>query len=143
MILQDLDYITLTPKTINIETDVKNLLIQNDKEDTLLHVINVSRVNGELAEQLQLDKNKCIISGLLHDISAIIRPEDMLKYAIDNHFEICEAECKFPFLLHQRISRTISNEHFEIIDNDILSAIECHTTLKATPNKYEMALFNC
>lgn len=141
MIFDELNYIHLPSKTGNIETDAKNLLMQNEKENTFVHVINVARVNGNIAELFGLDKNKCIVSGLLHDIGTIIEPKDMLKYADDNDFELCEAERRFPFLLHQRISRVIANEYFGIIDTDILSSIECHTTLKTTPDKYEMALF--
>lgn len=141
MILHNFDYITIPLKTNNMEIDVTNLLSGNNKDDTLYHVINVSRVNGELAEQFGLARDKCIIGGLLHDISAIVKPEDMINYAIDKHLEICEAERRFPFLLHQRISQVIANEYFGIIDADILSAIKCHTTLKASPNKYDMALF--
>ncbi len=141
MILHDFDYIVIPSKTDDLETDVANLLRHNDREDTLSHVTDVSRVNGKLAEQFGLMREKCIVAALLHDISAIIEPEDMLRYAIENRFEICEAERRFPFLLHQRFARLVADEFFEIGDSDILSAVECHTSLKASPGPYDMALF--
>lgn len=141
MILNDCKYITLPETTGDIITDTKNLLESNGKSKTFTHVRSVANVNAELAEQFALDRNLCFIGGYLHDISAVINPEDMLKYAEDNSFELCEAERRFPFLLHQRISRIVVEEYFGIDDSDILSAIECHTTLKANPTKYEMALF--
>lgn len=51
------------------------------------------------------------------------------------------AEQEYPFLLHQRISKLIAEDYFDITDDDILSSIECHTTLKRNPTKYEMILF--
>lgn len=65
----------------------------------------------------------------------------MLKYACENSFDLCEAERKYPFLLHQRLSKIIAAQYFNISDEDILSAIECHTTLKKDTSKYEMSLF--
>ncbi len=141
MILNKYKYITLPEKTGDIITDTKNLLECNGKYETFIHVRNVANINAELAEKFALDSNMCIIGGYLHDISEVIKPEDMLKYAEENGFELCEAERRFPFLLHQRISRIIAAEYFGIKDSNILSSIECHTTLKAEPAKYEMALF--
>ena len=141
MILDEFSYITLSEMTGNIRTDVGNLFEQNGKSRTFTHVVNVARVNSEIAKQFGLDIDKCIIGGLLHDISAIISPKDMLKYAQDNDFKICDAELTFPFLLHQKVSKIIAIEYFDIIDHDILSSIECHTTLKSNPSKYDMALF--
>ncbi|MDI9470611.1 MAG: HD domain-containing protein [Bacillota bacterium] len=141
MILQKYDYINIPQKTNDVVKDVANLLRCNGREDTLLHAEDVARVNGELADRFGLSREKCIIAALLHDISVIVTPEDMMRYAIENHFEICEAERRFPFLLHQRFSRLIASEFFEITDTDILSAIECHTSLKASPSPSDMALF--
>lgn len=141
MILNKFDYIKTQAPGGDLRTDVENLLSVNGKYNTYVHVSNVAERNGLIAETYALDRNKCIIAGLLHDISAVIRPEDMLKYARENSFDLCEAERKYPFLLHQRLSKMIAAQYFNISDEDILSAIECHTTLKKNPSKYEMSLF--
>ncbi|MDI9498818.1 MAG: HD domain-containing protein [Bacillota bacterium] len=141
MILQKLEYIILPPKTGDLATDVANLLRHNGREDTLTHVIDVARVNGELADRFGLVRDTCIAAGLLHDISAIIQPDDMMRYAIAGGFEICEAEHRFPFLLHQRFARMIASGYFEVEDRDILSAVACHTSLRASPTPCDMALF--
>lgn len=141
MILNEYKYITLPEKTGDIITDTERLFQFNGKSETFNHVRRVANVNAELAEKFALDKNACIIGGYLHDISAVIKPEDMLHYAEENGFELCEAERSFPFLLHQRISGIIAEEYFGIEDSNIISPIECHTTLKSEPTQYEMALF--
>ena len=141
MKFDDLGYIKTEPLSGDIRTDVKNILLINGRSNTYIHVANVADRNALISKTYDLDHDKCVIAGLLHDISAVIRPEDMLKYAYENRLEICEAERKYPFLLHQRLSKICAVEYFNISDEEILSAIECHTTLKKWPSKYEMSLF--
>lgn len=135
------EYVNIPELVGDIAVDVNNLLIENSKKKTLEHVIEVANTNCQIASKYGLDKETCLLCGYLHDISAIINPKDMLDYMMENHLFIDEAERKYPFLLHQRISRLIAKNLFNIEDENILSAIECHTTLKANPTKYDMALF--
>lgn len=141
MLLYAYPYIKFPVFTGSLETDAQNLLICNGHPKTSAHIWNVAKANEEIAEQYGLSSNKCRIAGLLHDISAVIRPQDMLQYAKDNRFTLCEAEKRYPFLLHQRISRIIAVEYFGIGDEDILSPIEHHTTCKEKATPYDMALF--
>ena len=141
MIFDNFSYIKTEPLSGDIRTDVKNILLINGKSKTYIHVANVADRNALISKTYDLDHDKCVIAGLLHDISAVIKPEDMLKYAYENRLEVCEAERKYPFLLHQRLSKICAVEYFNISDEEILSAIECHTTLKKCPSKYEMSLF--
>ena len=141
MIFDNFSYIKAEPLSGDIRTDVKNILLINGKSNTYIHVANVADRNALISKTYDLDHDKCVIAGLLHDISAVIRPEDMLKYAYENRLEVCEAERKYPFLLHQRLSKICAVEYFNISDEEILLAIECHTTLKKCPTKYEMSLF--
>ena len=71
----------------------------------------------------------------------ICTDEDMLTLAKEYGIKMCAEEEKFAVLLHQKISALIAREHFKVADREILSAIECHTTLKAEPSKLDMALF--
>lgn len=130
--------IIVTGKT---EMDVTNFLIKNNRMETLNHVLAVAKTNNEIAEKFGLDKNICTISGYLHDISAVIQPNDMLIYMNENNLYIDEAERKYPYILHQRISKLLAKKIFNIVDERILSAIECHSTLKSNPSQYDMALF--
>jgi len=141
MIIDNYKYVNITEITGNIEVDVNNFLLQNNRQKTLEHVVAVASTNNEIAEKYSLDKNICTISSYLHDISAVICPNDMLNYMIENNLFIDEAERKYPFLLHQRVSKFISKTFFKIDDEIILSAIECHTTLKYKPAQYDMALY--
>lgn len=141
MILDHFSYIKTETLSGDIRTDIKTLLFINGKYNTYIHVSNVAERNALIAKTYNLNHDKCVIAGLLHDISAIIKPADMLEYAYENRLDICEAERKYPFLLHQRLSKICAIEYFNISDKEILSAIECHTTLKQRPTKYDMSLF--
>ena len=141
MNISNYQYINITELTGNIEVDVNNFFLQNNKKKTLEHVIDVANTNEEIALQYNLDKKICIKSGYLHDISTVIHPNDMLNYMIENNLFVDESERKYPFILHQRISKIIAKNFFNIDNENILSAIECHSTLKSNPSKYDMALF--
>ncbi|MDU5020435.1 MAG: bis(5'-nucleosyl)-tetraphosphatase (symmetrical) YqeK [Clostridiales bacterium] len=141
MNINNYGYVKITEITGDIIVDIKKFLLENNKSKTLKHVIDVANTNSQIAKKYGLDENLCIISAYLHDISAVIQPNDMLNYMYENKLFIDEAERKHAFLLHQRISRLISKDFLGIDDELILSAIECHTTLKQNPSKYDMALF--
>lgn len=139
--LDTFSYINIPEWSGDLFHDSKELLCSNNKQKTFEHCAAVAKTNREIAEKYGLDKSICEISGFLHDISTIIKPEDMLAYAQLADWYIDEAEKKYPFLLHQRLSKQIAEQDFHIIDQRILSAMECHTTLKDNPSPYDMALF--
>lgn len=141
MRLNDYSYLILPERTGSLEADVKNLLECNGKGATYAHVAAVAEANADIALRFGLDVSSCTNAALLHDISAVIAPKDMLGYAKQNGFELCEAELRFPFLLHQRISRIVAEDYFGITDKTVLSAIECHTTLRPYAFQQDMALF--
>lgn len=141
MNINNYKYINITEITGDVAEDVNNFLLQNNKPKILKHVIDVANTNSIIAEKYGLDKDVCSICGYLHDISAVIQPKDMLTYMVENNLFIDESERKYPSILHQRISRLMAKNFFNIDDDIILSAIECHTTLKPNPSQYDMALF--
>lgn len=120
---------------------IKNRYLSNHKENTLRHVEEVADTAVGLAEIYDLDSKKVKLAALLHDISAIMTPQDMYELAKMRGLEIDAAEEKYHFLLHQRISRIIAQEDYGINDSDILDAIECHTTLKKNASMYDKVIF--
>lgn len=81
-----------------------------------------------LAQKYDVDSAKCETIALLHDVSAIMSPDEMYKEIVERGEKIDKAEETYHFLLHQRMSRIIDEDMFKIYDCEILSAIECHTT---------------
>jgi len=134
-------YIKIPEFTGYIKADIEKLLRANNKQKTILHIKDVADMNVSIAGQYGLDKGICELCGYLHDISAVVAPGDMIGYAMENGWYIDEAERKYPFILHQRISKIIAEQDFSVSDERVLSAIECHSTLKTNPSAYDMALF--
>ena len=120
---------------------IKNKYLCNNKEDVLSHVEDVARIAVELAKTYKLDIDKIKLAALLHDISGIMTPQEMYDFAITKGLEIDPAEEKYHALLHQRVSKIIAQEEFNITDSDILNAIECHTTLKKNASIYDKIIF--
>ena len=135
------EYLRIPRFTAVLEEDVGNLLVSNAKEKTFAHVCAVAQTSRRIADQFGLDAEICMASALLHDISAILRPADMLSHAREAGLFIDESEERFPFLLHQRFARMLSEDLFGIRETRILNAVECHSTLKANPSSYDMTLF--
>lgn len=139
--LKNKSYISVPKRTGKFMDDVCHLLTSNDKTKTKEHVLAVAEQAQCLAQRFQVQEDICIQSALLHDISAILKPSDMVEIAISNHYHLDEAEKRYPFLLHQVISSWIAQSYFYIDCPYILDAIACHTTLKPFPNNYDMILF--
>ena len=114
---------------------------EHHKEKTLRHAEEVALTAAGLAGIHGLDPEKAKLAALLHDISAVMTPRKMYYTAVSRGMELDPAEEKYHFLLHQRISRIMAEEMFSVTDPDILSAVECHTTLKAGAGAYDELIF--
>ena len=120
---------------------IKNKYLTNKKEDVLKHVEDVAELAVGLAKAYNLDVTKTQLAALLHDISGIMTLQEMYDFAVARGLELDPAEEKYHALLHQRISRIIAQEEFNITDSDILNAIECHTTLRKNASIYDKIIF--
>lgn len=120
---------------------IKKVYLDNHCFKTYEHILAVANQAKLLAQRYDVNVEKCEIAALLHDVSAIMSPDDMYKEMVKRGEKIDQAEATYHFLLHQRISRLIAEDMFEIHDCEILSAIECHTTLKKEPSIYDEIVF--
>lgn len=68
-------------------------------------------------------------------------PQEMYEAIKERNMPIDPAEEKYHFLLHQRVSKLIAKENLGIHDEVILSAIECHTTLKKDAGVCDKIIF--
>ena len=120
---------------------IKKCYLEHDKSKTLHHAQAVAETAVSIADVYGLDTHKVTLAALLHDISVIMTPQEMYETAVSRGMFIDPAEEKYHFLLHQRMSRMIAEEKFFITDPDILSAVECHTTLKKYAGIYDKTIF--
>lgn len=141
MIIDRYSYIVKPELTNDLIYDLSQYLIANNKLNTYKHVQEVDANIIMISEMYNLDLNKLRIAAYAHDIANIMNSSDMLEYIQNEELTLDDAEKKYPFLLHQRFSKMILEEHFQLRDEVILSMVECHTTLKAKANQYDLALF--
>ena len=134
-------YIIEIPSSGSLEADVISLLTANSKQEVAEHCLAVAKISEEIAARFGLDVLTARNAALLHDISSIMEAPDMLDLAINRGWELHESERKYPFLLHQRVSVIFAKELLGVDSDIVLSAIECHTTLREKPSDYDMVLF--
>lgn len=138
--LEKYTYIILNDEE-ELEARIKRLFVENGKRSRYEHICSVVERIEMIAAQYSLDRQKCFVAALLHDISTLIEWNEMPVYAQNQKWELCEAERQLPFLLHQRLSKVIAIEDFGIDDAEVLDAIAYHTSLCGNATAYQMALF--
>jgi predicted HD superfamily hydrolase involved in NAD metabolism len=128
-------------RTGDLRTDVLALLSQNGYANTANHCCAVAVRARQLAIRFDADTVRAEKAGLLHDISAIIPTVQRLSVARQWELAILSAEATAPMLLHQRLSAVIAQDLFDVRDDAVLSAIRCHTTLKAQASLLDKVVF--
>ncbi len=124
-----------------IAVDVPRFLIANQLPGTAAHCGNVAREARRIANLSGIDADTAEQAGWLHDISAVWATNQRLGAAETFGLEILPAERQAPNLLHQKLSVVLARELFGVQDEQILSAVGCHTTLKADPAPLDLVLF--
>jgi predicted HD superfamily hydrolase involved in NAD metabolism len=129
------------PLTGDIPADVATLLNAHGRADTAAHCANVAGEARRLAARFGANERQAEIAGRLHDISAVIPRTQQIEVARQWRIDVLPEEEKAPMLLHQRQSAVLAAEVFGVTDPAILSAIGCHTTLKASPSVLDKIVF--
>lgn len=112
-----------------------------DHAETAVHNLAVAQEAKRLAERFQVNADKAYLAGLLHDVSVVIPNDQRIALQIAVGEPILDAERQAPFLLHQQQSALLAKTVFQVSDPDILSAISCHTTLKAHYRCLDLLVF--
>ncbi|MCU9764046.1 bis(5'-nucleosyl)-tetraphosphatase (symmetrical) YqeK [Enterococcus faecalis] len=124
-----------------LKNEIKQYLVSKNCEKTYYHCMEVGEYAYQLGEKYLTSPEKVSIAGYLHDISAIYPNNQRINVAQKYGIELNEAEMAFPMIIHQKISKSIAKMDLGIEDNEILSAIECHTTLKKNYSDIDLVLF--
>jgi predicted HD superfamily hydrolase involved in NAD metabolism len=124
-----------------LAADTAAFLAARGKPRTAAHCRAVAETSRALAARFGENEAIAATAALLHDISAVMPAQDMLRYAQACGWAIDPAEAAHPFLLHQRVSADMAKLLFGVDDPAVLSAIACHTTLKANASAQDMLLF--
>lgn len=127
--------------SLELKDNVYTFLRERDHRSTFEHCTAVGICAGKLALSHEVSSEKAKISGYLHDISAIYPNENRIEAARKMTIELNQEELLFPMIIHQKLSKKMAETVFKITDTAILSAVECHTTLKGKFSQLDLVLF--
>ena len=110
-------------------------------EDRYEHTLGVMFTCAALAMVHDCDLITAQTAGLLHDCAKCIPDDIKLDKCKRNNIPITKAQEQNPSLLHAKLGAFIAADHYRIKDQDILNAIENHTTGRPAMSLLEKIVF--
>ncbi len=121
--------------------DVTAVLTHHHLPKVAGHVARVAQEARRLASQFGADPLGAETAGWLHDISAVIPDGVRVELCHAFNIPVLSGEAAFPMILHQKLSAVVAQELFGVTEPAVLSAIGCHTTLKAGASVLDKIVF--
>jgi predicted HD superfamily hydrolase involved in NAD metabolism len=128
-------------QTGDIEKDAWHFLELHGFPRIAEHSIRVGNESKRLAREFGVDEDSAAISGFLHDVSVVFPNNERIRVSSELGIKVLLEEETFPLIVHQKISKVMAREIFNIDDDIILDAIGCHTTLRSNSTKLDRVLF--
>lgn len=125
----------------DLARDVVQFFVHHGAPETAAHSTDVARKAREIAVLAGADPSGAEQAALLHDISGVIPSDRRLSVAQAWALPVLAEEAVFPMIIHQKLSVVIARSIFHIRDEEVLSAIGCHTTLRAAPSTLDKVVF--
>ncbi len=120
---------------------VPAFLIAHGCPATARHCAAVANEARRIATLVGADAAGAERAGWFHDVSAIFPTVDRIAAAHALGVEMLPEEAAFPMILHQKLSAVLARELFGERNDAVLSAIGCHTTLKANASTLDTVVF--
>lgn len=127
--------------TGDLRADVVSFLSHHKCAPIVGHSMRVAHEAKRLAERWNADGAAAEAAGLLHDISGVVPNDRRIPLAESLELDILLEERRLPMIVHQKLSAVIASEIFNVRDEAVLSAIGCHTTLKANASEMDKIVF--
>ena len=127
--------------TGDVRSDMTTFLVHHGCTEAVDHCVRVGAEAKELAAQFGEDESRAERAGWLHDISAVFPTGQRGRIARQLGLDVLPEEDRAPMILHQKLSVVIAREIFGVSDEAVLSAIGCHTTLKAHASRLDKVVF--
>lgn len=105
------------------------------------HTLAVAYTAACLASLYGADTNKALIAGLLHDCAKCIPHIEQLRMCEEYGIDLNETEKKNHALLHAKLGAYLAKEKYGVADEEILSAIQYHTTGRGGMSMLEKIIF--
>jgi predicted HD superfamily hydrolase involved in NAD metabolism len=127
--------------TGRLKDDIPSFLSANGCLSTAEHSLRVGTEARRLALMFQADSDAAELAGWLHDISAVFPNNVRIAAAREWKIDILPEEESFPMIIHQKLSRYMAENIFKVSNVEVLSAVGCHTTLRAQSTLQDKVLF--
>jgi len=121
---------------------IKEWLEENLSSKRFHHSLGCADTARILAKLFNLDENKAYLAGLIHDCAKNFDDGyllDLIKNEIKEGYD--PSELKNPKTYHAIVGAYLSKKEFEIDDDEIISAIRCHTIGKTNMTTFEKIIF--
>ncbi len=132
---------TMTFETNDIEMNVQRYFEAYNFHETYEHTLDVLEELKRLQKHIEFDWTLCKKAALMHDLGRVVQKEDLVLFCEENGHDFKPDERAVPSILHQIASRIIAQQVFGVENEEILNALECHTTLKANPTLTDKVVF--
>jgi predicted HD superfamily hydrolase involved in NAD metabolism len=134
---------------IKLFTGVAAMTLQEMKkklEETLSfkrfkHSIGVMDTAVKLAKKYDEDKEKAAIAGILHDCARHIEGQKVFELCKRYGIEVNYITSLQPQLLHGPIGAALARDVYGVEDEDVIRAIDCHTTGKENMTLLDKIVF--
>ena len=123
------------------ESEILTQLKNDLDENRYLHTLGVAFTATSMAMKYGVDIQKAYIAGLLHDCAKCIPKDKQIQMCKENNIYLDEGELNAPQLIHSKLGAFLAKSKYGIQDEEILSAIEKHTTGDADMTPLEMIIF--
>ena len=121
--------------------ELLNWLREHLSDERYIHTLGVEECAKELAQRYGLDPEKAGLAGLLHDCAKCFSNEELLNLLNTKIQNVDENELLNYKTFHAPVGEHFAREKFNIKDEEILSAIRCHTLGKVDMTTFEKIIF--
>lgn len=126
---------------MKIYNEIQNKLKKSLKESRFEHTLGVMYTAAGMAMAHGYDIDKAMLAGLLHDCAKCLTYEEQVRICEENQREISEYERNNRALLHSKAGAILAKIEYNITDEEILHAIEFHTTSVANMNTLDKIIY--
>lgn len=120
---------------------IRKLLEKEQDNKRFEHTLGVASTAQMLASIYGADVDAAYMAGLLHDCAKCYTNKKRLSICEKKHIPVSDIEQRNPFLLHAKVGRYVASKEYEIDNEDILNAIENHTTGRPGMSLLEKIVF--
>ncbi|KHD35136.1 phosphohydrolase [Clostridium acetobutylicum] len=120
---------------------ITDYLMNNLGEKRYKHSLGVMDTAVRLAGIYNEDTEKARIAGLVHDCAKKLPGEKIIEICTNEGYELGDEDIRNSYLLHGLAGRILAKKIIGIDDEDVLNAIEFHTTGRPNMSLLEKIIY--